>query len=111
MLQALSTDTAAQKAVADSIASTAATEKSTIQAFLDEVQALQARFQGDTANATQTKATHLHEVGIMLCNHLESISERVVSPPAATSTWMPTELTPCRPAVRSPSNHAIPNFL
>ncbi|KRQ23296.1 MULTISPECIES: WXG100 family type VII secretion target [Mycobacteroides] len=77
MLQALSTDTAAQKAVADSIASTAATEKSTIQAFLDEVQALQARFQGETAQATQTKATHLHEVGIMLCNHLESISERV----------------------------------
>ena len=76
-LQALSTDTAAQQTVSHAIGSTAATERSTIQAFLDEVQAMQSTFQGETAQATQTKAAHLHEVGIKLTQHLDSISERV----------------------------------
>lgn len=76
-LQALNTDTAAQKAVSDSIGSTAQAEKATISAFLSEVQALQGRLVGETGTATQAKAQHLHEVGIMLSNQLESISERV----------------------------------
>lgn len=111
MLQALSTDTAAQKAVADSIASTAATEKSTIQAFLDEVQALQA---GSRAIPRMLRRQRLRTCTrwASCCATISKASPNgSVSPPAATSTWMPTELTPCRPAVRSPSNHAIPNFL
>jgi uncharacterized protein YukE len=77
MPQALSTDTAAQKAVAEHIATSATGEKTMVNAILDEVQAMQATFQGETAMATQAKAAHLHEVGMMLSNQLESIAERV----------------------------------
>ncbi|MBS1691259.1 MAG: WXG100 family type VII secretion target [Actinobacteria bacterium] len=76
-LQALNTDTAAQKAVADSIGSTAQAEQATLTSFLSEVQALQGRLVGETGTATQAKAQHLHEVGIQLVNQLNSISERV----------------------------------
>lgn len=75
--QTLATDTAVQKAVADEIGQSAAAEKQTIAAFLEEIQAMQASLQGETAQATQAKAAHLHEIGVQLANHLESISERV----------------------------------
>jgi uncharacterized protein YukE len=77
MLTPLQTDTAVTKAVGDEIGAIAATQKSTVSAFLDEVQAMQASLVGETGTATQTKATQLHEVGMMLMQHYDSISERV----------------------------------
>ena len=63
MTAPLHTDTAITKAVADEIGTIAAAQRGTITAFLDEVQGMQASLVGDTGNATQAKAAHLHEVG------------------------------------------------
>lgn len=73
----LSTDTAVQQAVADELGTTSATETSTLNAFLAEVQGLQSSLEGETGLATQAKAQHLHEAGQLLAQQLESISERV----------------------------------
>ena len=56
----LSTDTAVQAAVGQEIGNIAAAQKGQIQAFLSEVQALQAQFQGEAGMATQAKASQLH---------------------------------------------------
>ena len=73
----LSTDTAVQAAVGQEIGNIAAAQKGQIQAFLSEVQALQAQFQGEAGMATQAKAAQLHEVGIALMAEFDSIAERV----------------------------------
>ena len=76
-MQRMATDTAVQKAVADEIGTEATNEHHTITAFLDEVNAMQGSFEGDTYNATAAKAAELNEKGVLLANQLQSISERV----------------------------------
>ncbi|WP_235215834.1 hypothetical protein [Mycobacterium kyorinense] len=88
MLSPLHTDTAAQQAVATEIGDIATAQKTTINAFLDEVQAMQAHLQGSTGAATQAKAMHLNDAGLALMNEFSNIAERVGVPPAATSTPM-----------------------
>lgn len=78
MAQSLSTDTAVQQSVADEIGTTSMSEKTTVESILAGVQAMQGGvLDGETGQATQAKAAHLHEVGIALTQHLESIAERV----------------------------------
>lgn len=77
MLSPLHTDTAAQQAVATEIGDIATAQKTTINAFLDEVQAMQAHLQGSTGAATQAKAMHLNDAGLALMNEFSSIAERV----------------------------------
>lgn len=77
MTSPLHADTAVTKAVSEEIGTIAAQQKSTLGAFLEEVQALQASLVGDTGNATQAKAAHLHETGMTLMQQYDSISERV----------------------------------
>lgn len=73
----LGTDTAVQQAVADELGTTSASETATLNGILAEVQGLQASLVGETGTATQAKAQHLHEAGMLLSQQLESISERV----------------------------------
>lgn len=77
MAQALSTDTAVQQMIADELGTTSASETSTLNTIMHEVQAQQATLVGETGTATQAKAAHLHEAGMLLAQQLESVSERV----------------------------------
>lgn len=82
----LEVDTPVQQAVANEIGDIATAQKATIESFLSEVQALQARFMGEAGTATQMKANQLHEVGIALMAEFDSISERVHQASGGTVT-------------------------